>query len=167
MSGKALNSLVPRIVMLAAAGGLIALGLSFRATDVKAMAKAGSNEPVSIPALPAATPAGEDATDAFTRPLFHRDRAPGPDKAPAVPVDSSNPDITDSGGEDSPAPQLKGVIIGERGGRVALQSANAAAPVWAKVGEVVDGWTVEAITAKGVRVRNGDDVADIKFSDDK
>jgi hypothetical protein len=34
------------------------------------------------------------------------------------------------------------------------------------VGEEVGGWTVEAITDHGVRVRNGDNVADIKFSKD-
>jgi hypothetical protein len=38
--------------------------------------------------------------------------------------------------------------------------------VWVKVGEKVGDWTVEAIRVRGVRLRNGDNVADIKFSKD-
>lgn len=165
MSGKA-PKIVPTVAMLAVAGGLVALGIQFRATDMAAMAAAGGTEPVTIPTFPPATQAETEATDAFTRPLFTRDRAPGPDKAPAIVNTSTDPDSPDSSNESSEAPTLKGLIIGERGGRVALQSADASAPVWAKVGEEVGGWTVEAITVRGVRVRNGDNVADIMFSKD-
>lgn len=165
MSGKGIN-IIPAVVMLAAAGGLLALGIRFRTTDMAAMAAAGGAEPVTIPAFPTATPAETEATDAFTRPLFTRDRAPGPDKAPVTAAVSDDPDAPDASEDSQTAPVLKGLIIGERGGRVALQSADASTPVWAKVGEEVGGWTVEAITARGVRVRNGDNVADIKFSKD-
>lgn len=165
MSGKRIN-IVPVVGMLAVAGALVTLGVQFRATDVAAMAAAGGTEPVAIPTFPPATQAETEATDAFTRPLFTRTRAPGPDKAPAIATASDDPDAPDASDDSQTAPALKGLIIGERGGRVALQAADAAAPVWAKVGEEVGGWTVEAITDHGVRVRNGDNVADIKFSKD-
>jgi hypothetical protein len=165
MSGKASNA-IPAVVMLAAAGALVALGLQFRMTDMAAMAAATSSEPVAIPAFPPPTQAETDATDAFTRPLFTRDRAPGPDRAPAVASVSEDPDAPDGADDSGTPPALKGLIIGDRGGRVALQPADAPAAVWVKVGQQVGGWTVEAITARGVRVRNGDNVADIKFSKD-
>jgi hypothetical protein len=165
MSGRGIN-IVPAVAMLVVAGGFLALGFQFRTTDIAAMAAAGGTEPVAIPTFPPATQAESEATDAFIRPLFTRDRAPGLDKAPAIATVSDDPDAPDAAQETQTAPVLKGLIIGERGGRVALQSADAAAPVWAKVGEEVGGWTVEAITDHGVRVRNGDNVADIKFSKD-
>lgn len=165
MSGKASN-IIPAVAMLAVAGALVALGIQFRVTDMAAMAAAGSTEPVTIPTFPPATQAETDATDAFTRPLFTRDRAPGPDRAPAIVSVSDDPDAPDTSDDSDTAPELKGLIIGERGGRVSLQAADAPAGVWVKVGEKVGGWTVEAITARGVRVRNGDNVADIKFSKD-
>ena len=165
MSGKGIN-IVPVVGMLAVAGALVALGIQFRTTDMAAMASAGGTEPVTIPSFPPATQAETEATDAFTRPLFTRTRAPGPDKAPAIATVSDDPDAPDASEESQTAPTLKGLIIGNRGGRVALQSADASAPVWAKVGEEVGGWTVEAITVRGVRVRKGDTVADIKFSKD-
>ncbi len=166
MSGTASN-IIPAVVMLAAAGALVVLGVQFRMTDLAAMAAATSSEPVAIPTFPPAVQAETDATDAFTRPLFTRDRAPGPDKAPAVVSASEDPDAPDGDDDSTTAPVLKGLIIGERGGRVALQAADASTAMWVKVGEQVGGWTVEAITARGVRVRNGDTVADIKFSKDK
>ncbi len=165
MSGKASN-IIPAVVMLTAAGALVALGIQFRATDMAAMAAATNSEPVTIPPFPPATQAETQATDAFTRPLFTRERAPGPDKAPAIASVSADPDASDTPDDSATAPILKGLIIGERGGRVALQPADASAAVWVKVGEKVGGWTVEAITVRGVRVRNGDAVADIKFSKD-
>lgn len=164
MSGKALNTL-PAIVMLAMAGGLVALGLQFRATDMAAMASANRNEPVSIPAIPPAPRLEEAATDAYERPLFHRDRQPGQDGPPAQPVDPDNPDA-EASNEGAAAPTLKGLIIGERGSKASLMPADGSGAVWAKVGEDVGGWTVEAITSKGVRVRNGDEVAEINFKKD-
>lgn len=166
MSGKAIGKLLPVLVLAAAASGLTALGVSFRATDVAAMAAASGGEGVTIPKFPVATPLEDENTEAFTRPMFHRDRAPGPDKAPAGVV-SADPSAPDSPAEATAAPVLKGLIIGELGARVALQSPDAAAPVWVKRGEEVGGWTVEAITAKGVRIRSGDEVVDVKFSDDQ
>ena len=67
MSGKAFN-IVPTVAMLAVAGGFVALGIQFRATDMAAMAAAGGTEPVTIPTFPPATQAETEATDAFTRP---------------------------------------------------------------------------------------------------
>jgi hypothetical protein len=165
MSGKAFN-IIPAFVMLAAAGGLVALAIQFRTTDLAAMAATTTSEPVAIPTFPPATQADTQATDAFTRPLFTRDRMPGPDMAPAVASVSEDPDAPATSDDPTVAPALKGLIIGERGGRVALQAADAPAAVWVKVGEKVGNWTVEAITVRGVRLRNGDNVADIKFSKD-
>lgn len=165
MSGKASN-IIPAVLLLAAAGGLTALGVRFRTADVAAMAAATGSEPVTIPTFPPATQADPEATDAFTRPMFTRERAPGPDKAPAPAVAGDDPDAPEDTDDSATAPVLKGLIIGERGGRVALQPADAGTAVWVKVGEEVGGWTVEAITARGARVRNGDTVVDIKFSKD-
>jgi hypothetical protein len=86
------------------------------------------------------------------------------DMAPAVASVSEDPDAPATSDDPTVAPALKGLIIGERGGRVALQAADAPAAVWVKVGEKVGNWTVEAITVRGVRLRNGDNVAEIKFS---
>jgi hypothetical protein len=165
MSGKAFG-ILPPLLLATAAAGLTALGLHFRTTDVAAMAKAGGSEAVIIPVFPGPSQPQTESTDAFTRPMFHRDRAPGPDKAPVSPV-SADPDAPNATGETSEAPVLKGLIIGELGARVALKSSDAAAPVWVKVGEAVGGWTVEVITSKGVRIRSGDEVVDVKFSDDQ
>lgn len=164
MSGKALNSF-PSLVMLAAAAGFVALGLQFRSTDMAAMAAAKSNDPVVIPAVPPAAQVADAATDAFERPLFHRDRQPGPDGPPAA-LPGDDPDAPDASTEDAPAPTLKGLIIGVRGGKASLAPSDGSGAVWVKVGEDVGGWTVEAITSKGVRVRNGDEVAELNFKKD-
>lgn len=164
MSGKALNN-ISSLVMLAAAAGCVALGIQFRSTDMAAMAAAKSNDPIVIPTVPPAAPLAEPATDAFERPLFHRDRQPGPDGPPPAPP-SDDPNAPEASTEGAPAPTLKGLIIGVRGSKASLVPSDGSGAVWAKVGEDVGGWTVEAITSKGVRVRNGDEVAELNFKKD-
>lgn len=169
MSGQGIQSFLPRVVVLAAAAGLAGAGLYFRTIDVTAAAADAEPGEVTIPEVPPVIEPEPATTDAFTRPLFHRDRNPGPDKAPATtvlpddPGSATTPDPADKPAASSFA--LKGVIIGDRGARVALQAEGAAAPVWARVGQVVDGWTVTSITAQRVRLRNGDETAELKFND--
>lgn len=166
MPGKALKTLLP-IVLLAAAGGFATLGIRFRSTDVAAMASVRSKDPVSIAVVPPALQREELATDAYERPLFHNDRQPGQDGPPA-PLPGEDPDgASDGTAESSGAPTLKGLIIGELGSKASLMPADGASAVWVKVGEEVAGWTVEAITSRGVRVRNGDEVVEINFTKDK
>ncbi len=171
MANQILPKLGLTVVLGAATAGLIAAGLAFRATDA-AMPPAIEPGEVSIPSAPPVTDAPPMATDAFTRPVFHANREPGPDKAPAVPVDVATDPIDGEPAEPGDAPAansfvLKGLIIGDRGARVALQSPNGGAPVWAKVGDAVEGWTVDAIRSDRVVLRNGDEVAEIKLFKDK
>jgi hypothetical protein len=161
---------IPRLALtLAAAVGVVALlgvGIMFRAADPLAPA-GNSSASVAVPEVPGAEPAQAFGTRAFERPLFHRDRAPGPDKAPASP--DSAPDAPDTAGAqgDGSAIRLRGIIIGERGARAALQGDTAVEPTWVGKGDTVDGWTVETITADTVRLRNGDETVVIKFSRDE
>jgi hypothetical protein len=172
------NQILPRLgatlVLGAAAAGLVAAGLAFRAADVTTPPAIEPGE-ISIPAAPPVSEAPPMATDAFTRPVFHANREPGPDKAPAVPADVATDPIDGEPAEpaepgDAPAGDsfvLKGLIIGDRGARVALQAPSGGAPVWAKVGDEVEGWTVDSITSDRVRLRNGDEIAEIKLFKDK
>lgn len=169
------NAILPKlgltVVLGAATAGLIAAGLAFRATDVTTPPAIEPGE-VTIPTAPPVSDAPAMATDAFTRPVFHANREPGPDKAPAVPTEVATDPVDGEPAEPSDAPAaesfvLKGLIIGDRGARVALQSPSGGAPVWAKVGDAVEGWTVDSITSDRVRLRNGDEIAEIKLFKDK
>lgn len=171
MARQTLPRLGVTLVLGAITAGLVAAGLAFRATDVTAPPAIEPGE-MTIPTAPPVSAPPAMATDAFTRPLFHANREPGPDKAPVLPAEvATGPaDGSDGDGGDTPAADsfvLKGLIIGDRGARVALQSPSGGEPVWAKVGDAVEGWTVEAITADRVRIRNGDEVAEIKLFKDK
>ncbi len=148
---------------------LLGAGVIFRTTDPLTPTGDVSAE-VEIPAMPETGDAPELGTEAFTRPMFSRDRAPGGDKAPAATVENGDPtQPSDSGdaSEDPSAFALKGIIIGERGARAALQPANAAEPTWVGAGDTVGGWKVESINAERVRLRSGDEVVEIKFSRDE
>lgn len=168
MSGQPFPRLLATAVLGAGIVGLVAAGAMFRMTDPAATSADG--QPVAIPEFPATEPPPPAGKRAFEQPLFHRNRAPGPDGPPAAPAsdpsDPSGPAQTASTG-DAAGFKLKGVIINDRVARVAIQGANATAPVWVSKGQQVDGWTVETITAAMVRLRNGDEVAELKFSRDE
>lgn len=167
MSGQPFPRLLATAVLGAGIVGLVAAGAMFRMTDPAAAPADG--QPVAIPEVPATEPPPPPGVRAFEQPLFHRNRAPGPDGPPAIaadPADPSGPAQSASSG-DAASFKLKGVIINDRVARVAIQGATATAPVWVSKGEEVDGWTVETITAAMVRLRNGDEVAELKFSRDE
>jgi hypothetical protein len=170
MASQTLPKLAAVLLLGGASAGLVAAGLTFRATDVTALPVSEPGE-VVVPSAPPVSEATPMPTDAFTRPLFHANREPGPDKAPAIPADDvtepSDPEDTASEPASAESFVLKGLIIGDRGARVALQSPNGGAPVWANVGDEVEGWTVEAIKSDRVRLRNGDQVAEIKLFKDE
>lgn len=166
MSGQGIQTILPRAVFLIGAGALLAAGLYFRTIDVSAAAAGETAAEMTIPPPPPVAELPPMATDAFVRPVFHRTRAPGPDKAPATVSDDTTPAAPDAPDEPVSAEgfSLKGVIIGDRGARVALQAPGAAGPVWAKVGQVVEGWTVVSISTQRVRLRNGSETVDINFN---
>jgi hypothetical protein len=169
MASQTLPKFGITLALGAATAALIAAGTSFRATDATVPPAAEAGE-ISIPSAPPVSEALPMPTDAFTRPMFHANRGPGLDKAPTVAPDDTtqpagDPDASEPAAADGFV--LKGLIIGDRGARVALQSSSGGAPVWAKVGETVEGWKVESITADRVRIRNGDEVAEIKLFEDK
>jgi hypothetical protein len=166
MSGQSLPRLILTIILAAAVVALLGLGVMFRATDPLAPAS-GHTAPVTVPEVPGAEQAPPAGARAFERPVFHRDRAPGPDKAPAS--SDADPDAPDTSTAQSDGSEirLRGIIIGERGARAALQGATAVDPTWVGKGDTVDGWTVETITADTVRLRNGDETVVIKFSRDE
>jgi hypothetical protein len=171
MAGQNLPRIVLGAVLLVAVGGLIALGVMYRLTDPAA--PSGAPGEVSIPDVPDAEQAPPVGTDAFERPLFHRTREPGPDGPPAFTEPSSDPDTSGAApgtvrrAADPSQFTLQGIIVGERGARAAVRGATATGPTWVKRGDEVDGWTVESITADIVRLRKGDQVAELKFSRDE
>jgi hypothetical protein len=168
MSGPSLSRVLIPAALVVVTGGLVALGLQFRATDAAAMANDRGTEEVVIPSAPPVSQPADAKTDAFDRPMFHRNRAPGPDKAPALPAETApDPQATDEPGANAQSFVLKGIIIGERGARASIATADAPAGVWVKVGDDLQGWTIASIGASRVKIRNGDDVADIKFPDDR
>lgn len=171
MAGQNLPRIAVGALLLAGIGGLLALGVIFRMTDPTAPTSATGE--VSIPAVPETEEAPPVGTDAFERPLFHRTREPGPDGPPAVTEPSTDPDSTGaepSTGERAGDPAeftLQGIIVGERGARAAVRGATATGPTWVKRGDEIDGWTVESITTNVVKLRKGDQVAELKFSRDE
>jgi hypothetical protein len=167
MASQTLLKLGVTVALGAMVAGLVAAGLAFRGTDASIPADVDPSE-VTIPAAPPVSEPPAMATDAFTRPVFHANREPGLDKAPSLPTGDPSEPADGEEGDTPPAESfvLKGVIIGDRGARVALQPPSGEAAVWAKVGDAIEGWTVEKISADRVRIRNGDDVAEIKLFQD-
>ena len=169
MSGQSPLKLMASLVLGAGTVALVASGLTSITTNAAApRAEPGS---IAIPEAPATAPTPPFGSEAYTRPMFHRDREPGPDRAPpadvADPAAPTPPDGSPAPAGDLSAFTLKGVIIGERNARAALLAPGAAEPVWVARGDTLEGWTIEAITANGVRIRNGDDAAEIKFLKDE
>lgn len=173
MSRQPLPKLALSVVLIGASAALIGLGIVSLTTDAKAARGEAGKEPVVIPAVPPIEAAPEIATDAFTRPMFHRDREPGPDKAPpASATDPSDPSVPPSDNEpgapgDASAILVKGIIIGVNGARAGLLTPTSGSLVWVKSGDTFDGWKVESINASRVRISNGDEVVEIKIREDK
>lgn len=169
---RALPKFVLGLVLIGASAALAGAGVISFATDAKAPRINVRQEPVIVPAVPPAVAIPPIGTDAFTRPMFNRDRAQGPDKAPPVTADNADPSSSNTGdGSDAPgdvtAMTARGVIISDRGARAALQIPGSSALTWVGAGETVDGWKVESITENTVRIRNGDDVAELKVREDQ
>jgi len=170
MSGQPLPKLVLSLVLVAASAALVGVGITSLTTDAKAPNGAASQPPVVVPAVPPAEVVPPIGTDAFTRPMFNRDRAQGPDKAP--PPTSDTPDSstaanTDNTPDDMSAMEVKGVIISDRGASAGLRAPGSGALTWVRIGDTINGWKVEAITVSSVRIRNGEDVAEINVSEDQ
>lgn len=174
MFRQPLPKLVLSLLVAGAAVVLTALGIIWLTTDAKIARADASKEPVTIPVVPSPEAVPEAGTDAFTRPMFHRDRALGPDKAPIVPEtdpadpsDPGSPDVTSAGPGDASAITVKGIIINGNGARAALQSSGSTELTWVRRGDTFDGWKVDSIGASGVRISNGDEVVEVKVRKDK
>jgi hypothetical protein len=168
MFGQPASRIAINLTLGVAIVALLGAAIIFRTTD-PLTPSGGPSAIVEIPAMPETGATPEQGTAAFTRPMFSRDRAPGGDVAPPITSDGNDPTQPSGNdtGEDPGAFALKGIIIGERGARAALQPANAAEPTWVGAGDTVGGWKVESINAERVRLRNGDEVVEIKFSRDE
>lgn len=166
MSRQPLLKFVLGLVIIGASAALMGAGIVSLSTDAKAPRANASQDQVTIPTVPPAEAIPPIGTDAFTRPMFNRDRALGPDKAPPAPSDSTDPSGTDSAPDapaDASAMVLKGIIVTDRGARAGLQAPGSDALTWVRTGETIDGWKVEAITQNSVRIRNGDEVVELKI----
>lgn len=170
---RALPKFVLGLLLIGASATLAGAGILSLATDPKATRTSVDQDPVIVPAVPPAAAIPPIGTDAFTRPMFNRDRAQGPDKAPPAAADNADPsassgvDTAPDAAGDMSAMTVKGVIISDRGARAALQSPGATSLIWVTSGETVDGWTVESITSSAVRMRNGDEVAELSVRKDQ
>jgi len=169
---RALPKFFLGLVLIGASAALAGAGVMSLATDAEAPRTVVDQEPVIVPAVPPAAVIPPIGTDAFTRPMFNRDRAQGPDNAPPATADNADPSSSNPGSApdapgDMTAMTVKGVIISDRGARAALQAPGSSVLTWVGAGETVDGWKVESITASTVRLRNGDDVAELKVREDQ
>lgn len=161
MFGQSAPRFVISLVIGAAIVALLGAGVIFLTTDP--LAPSGNGQAaVEIPAVPETQAPPELGGEAFTRPMFNSQRALGPDGPPAsASTDGANTETADS--DVATEFTLKGVIIGERGARAALQSDTAPDQTWVGVGDTVDGWKVESINSQRVRLRNGDEVVELKI----
>lgn len=173
MSQRRLPILVLSVFLAGASAALLASGALSLTTDAKAPSVSARQEPAPIPTVPPSKAVPPIGTDAFTRPMFNSERAQGPDKAPPITADTTNPSAASSAGDasdsatDVSALQVKGIIISDRGARAAVLSPGSGALTWISRGQAIGDWKVESITATTVRFRNGDEVAEIKIRKDR
>lgn len=160
MLGQSTPRFVLSLLIGAATVVLLGAGVIFLTTDPLAPSGNGQTA-VTIPAVPETRPPPEFGDEAFRRPMFSSNRAPGPDGPPTASADSATTETAN--GARAAEFSLKGVIIGERGARAALQSDTAPDQTWVGVGDTVDGWKVESINSNRVRLRNGDEVVELKI----
>lgn len=172
MSRTPLPKLVLSLVLVGASAALVGAGVMYLTTDAKTPRIDANQAPVTVPEVPPATAIPPLGADAFNRPMFNRDRAQGPDKAPPATTDNGDPS-TSSGTSNAPgAPRdmsamtVKGIIVSDRGARAALQAPGSGALTWVSAGDTIDGWKVDSITASTVRISNGDETAEIKIRED-
>ena len=170
MARQPLPKTVLAVILFGSSAALVAAGLSFLTTNAAAPRAGAAASPVALPAVPSPEAVLPIGTDAFTRPMFHRDRAPGPDKAPAIAPDASGPTPADSATDDATdgsGVSIRGIIVSDRGPRAALQSSRTGTLTWVRVGDTVDSWKVETISATTVRIRKDDEVVELKIREDK
>jgi hypothetical protein len=173
MARQPLPKLALSVLLIGASALLMGSGILSLTTDAKLQRGDASKEPVTIPAVPPIETPPSVGSDAYTRPMFNRNRAPGPDKAPPQSAaDPADPSAPTTGSEpDAPGDAagilVKGIIIGENGARAGLLSANSGGLVWVRTGQSFEGWKVESINASRVRISNGDEVVEIKVREDQ
>jgi len=159
MSGWAVPGLLVGISLAIASAICLSAGFFFVTSDARVVARSVASRPASIPAIPAVVEAMALDAEAVRRPLFHRNRRPIDEGAPAAANNTAAPGL-------DPGLTLRGVVINGANARAALQTSDAAPPTWAAVGDTIDRWTIEAIAPDRVRLRAGDEVSEIKLFED-
>ncbi|MBB6252009.1 hypothetical protein [Nitrospirillum iridis] len=139
---------------LAAAGLVAGTGLAL------AVALAASDQPAralaplpSLPPLAGPTPMGLSAEpgEAVRRPLFTPDRRPPPSTG-------------GQGAPDGPDLQVTGVVTGPGGGAATGLDRRAQKPFSVRLGDDLQGWTVESVGRATLRLRRGAAVRDYSLS---
>ncbi|WP_044562954.1 hypothetical protein [Azospirillum sp. B4] len=139
---------------------LAAAGLAVGAGIALAVALDASDRPVrvlaplpAVPPLAGPTPMGLSAEpgEAMRRPLFTPDRRP--------PTTTGG-----AGASDGPDVQVTGVVTGPGGGAATGLDRKAQKPFSVRLGDDVQGWTVESIGRIGIRLRRGAAVRDYPLS---
>ncbi len=90
-----------------------------------------------------------EPAEALAAPLFNPDRVPPTQMQESEPVSGQPPADT--------VPVPVGLVTGRKTGGLALLRVASGETLIARIGEVVDGWTVIAITSSAVSLRRGDD----------
>ncbi len=162
MAANALPGLVVSAALALGVGGFTYAGAQFMGADASLAGDAASVAPIQLPEIPPPADPELLSAEATNRPVFHPARLPIDDPgAPAVNVASANVDaVKATGAVDY---KLRGVVIGDGPARAGLLRPGSSELVWVKAGQDLEGWSVEAVTADGVRLRSGDEVAEIKI----
>lgn len=160
MTGLPFPRHLATIGLVAASATLFATGFGFLASDATIETIAVEARELPVPVIPDTLPPSLAGDQAFRRPLFQRDRQASDDPSDVAPSPSS---ATVSGNDM----RVKGILINGVRARASVQLADGDEPVWLSVGDEVGAWTVDAITPEQVRLRNGDEVAELRLYQDR
>lgn len=162
MAANALPGLVVSAALALGVGGFTYAGAQFMSADPSLVGDAASVAPIQLPEIPPPADPELLSAEATSRPVFHPERLPIDD--PGLPaVDASSDKVDAVKANDAVNYKLRGVVIGDGPARAGVLQPGSSELVWVKAGQNLEGWTVEAVTADGVRLRSGDEVAEIRI----
>jgi hypothetical protein len=162
MAANVFSGLVISAALAVGAGGFTFAGVQFMGADASLIADAASVAPIQLPDIPPPADPELLSAEAFNRPVFHPERTPIDDPGtPAVNVASAN--VETDKGPTAVDYKLRGVVIGDGPARAGLLQPGSNELVWVKTGQDLEGWTVESVSSDGVRLRSGDEVAEIRI----
>ena len=160
MTGLPFSRHLATIGLVAASAALFAAGFGFLASDAAVETIAVEAREPPVPIIPDTLPPTLAGDQAFRRPLFQRDRQATDDPSD---IASSPSRVTVSGNDM----RVKGILINGARARASVQLADGDEPVWLSVGDEAGAWTVDTITPEQVRLRNGDEVAELRLYEDR